>query len=230
MVRRRWLEGGAILCAALATMATSRPHFVKDAELPPYSTLSARIVTIEASEWPEVIVNPPDDSPERGYRATPMEPATSGTYRYLIPLEYKLARVRVDGFKECGFCGGSCKEPAGVKVAVTAVTPVTTWFLTATTGPQVELVPGGTSIDKVFTVPPGTRVWVTGDEERVNTWGVENGQARVSLVAMSTSDVEVEWGLSARLEGVCPDPHVACSPPPGTTLTLGTPTTLAPSR
>lgn len=88
MARHRWLESCVILCAALAIMATSRPRAHKSAVLPASDETKARVILVEASQQPDIMVSPPAGTIERGYHAVPLDPeAWPGRNRYLVPME-----------------------------------------------------------------------------------------------------------------------------------------------
>ncbi len=122
----RWLQFVVLAVAAFASIATSKKRgWILEADVANDAPGKARIAFVDASQEPDVTF---DD----GARAEPLggyyTGIWSGTARYLIPADRKLAAATIDG--PCGSgCNArsGCEPPAGEHVKVLSIKPVETW-------------------------------------------------------------------------------------------------------
>jgi hypothetical protein len=221
-MRRKWAERIVIVLAALASIATSPARWRVEATPPPPVAGKAMVVTIEASQRPEVSIQTQSGSrplvpTEEG--SAPGEPQTSsqwpGTGRYFVPAGARLERIEINGRCSGKLCSGKCTAPATVHVVVTSVKVVEGWIAESRSDPVTTVLDGGKPSPKYQVTVESSRRPVTleiqGAPERLRpsiwqshsgktvtfhlTWYESNGQAE---------PVTVTWSARATIQGECP--------------------------
>jgi hypothetical protein len=218
MKLRWWLERSAIVAGVIATMATSKPRGLLDADLPPHDTSKARVLVVEASEQPELVVAAGGDSRH-------LHPATTGPWkgsgRYFVPAGSSIVRLSIDVPCRGGCFFKKCEPTTGQFVRVTAIEPAHGWTLDARS-PSIttKITPTmGTRSRFELTAPPDrqARIEVSG-----TTRAIAYSDGAYVYVDWYTGDQPATetWSVRAVIEGPCPD-AAPCEPPPGVTLELG---------
>jgi hypothetical protein len=222
-MRRRWAERIVIAIAVMASIATSRKGWVVEATPPPPLPGKPMILTVEASQAPNVwLVNISGGStlyPQPGA-------AWPGRGRYFVPAGARIQQIAING--RCsggGLCSSECKVPDGTYVKVTSAEPGGAWIAEDRSAPVTTVLDaaGPTPSYRVTIeasrlpiaveiqgAPPelAPTVWSNGMVPRATfyvDWRASTAQA---------APVKVTWTVRATIQGECPDP-AACAVPAG---------------
>jgi len=212
MKLRGWLERGAIVVAALATIATSRKGWVLEANKVPDDPDHARIIVVEATHEPhvEMYIGKNYENPRS------LDPAATwpGKARYLIPAGAVVQRVLISDHCSGGACK-KCEVPPDARIKIESITEVRTWKLETTSTPPVQPTNMNRDSWTTFRVevdsshPARLRVESTGPEGRVSSYGGEY-HVDFGVVQVNTS---FTWTVTAMIEEACLDPAQPCEPP-----------------
>lgn len=200
-----------IVVAALASIATSRKKWRLDADLTRDDPSKARLVTIEASQQPEVGLDPISS----GVALQPHDGGTTwpGTVRYLLPAGASLERVMVTGVCGGGACSSDCTIPSDQFVKLTSSTPVETWKLEIKHEPQTTTLEPGTYAVHGIRIEATHRARIRVDTDGlVPTVSGYGGAFHVSWPQVTTT-TKVTWTPRIEIEGLCATPG-PCTPPP----------------
>ena len=220
MKLRPWLERGAILVAALATIATSRAGWVVEAPRLPDDPNQARIIVVEASHEPhvEMRIGGNYENP------TPLDPGTTwpGKARYLIPAGAVVDRVLISDKCKGDSCK-KCEAPSDARIRIESITPVRTWKLEATSSPEVQPTNMNPDTWTTFRIPIDAShpvrlvVKSTGPKGFVSHYNHEH-HVDFGTVQVPTS---FTWSVTATIEEACLDPAKPCEPTALAHVTIG---------
>jgi len=134
-MRRPWW----VIVFAVASMATPRPRWWLEAEVPKNDTFEARLVEIEASHPPEISLQ---DATGTSNLRPPPGSTWPGKATFFIP-----KGQRIYGVKIWNWCSGSgccsCDEPDGAYIRITKLEDTAAWVYEHKGTPHhMELVPG----------------------------------------------------------------------------------------
>jgi hypothetical protein len=213
-MKRRWFEFGVVVVAVWATVATSRPRWHLEAELPKAPVRAPAVLVIEASREPFLVLEGPKGAgPTPQGRSIDKNARWPGKASFLVPEGYKLVDVTMPGDRcRGGLCSSDCTIPEGEYVRIVKVTRVATWKLEVvgeartdtldprlvnyhtidaiTSEPTQRLTIDSTLRPKEITTMPFQVFWPDVDRETTITW-----QPHIII------------------EGACPDEN-PCEPPP----------------
>jgi hypothetical protein len=227
-----WARRGAVLMAALASVATSQAGWQVDAKLPVGVTADAtgRRLVVEGSQAPSITA-------KRASGGSEMQPACeepapwAGHGTYYLPPGFVPPGVSIQGH-DCSKGGGmcsACEPPVGAFVRVVKVESVAPWSLTATGEEQTTHVDAthtsvGFLVEVDATRPVELEAEPTGgDSARLKSlvWhapGGDGGTVRRFSVTWYPTDnpplspAEVRWIPRATLYGYCTTPGECRAP------------------
>lgn len=212
MKLRGWLERGAIIVAALATIATSRKGWVVETRPGADDPNTARIYVVESTHEPhlEMYVGGNYENPR------PLGPAPTwpGTASYLIPVGASVGRVFISDKCSGGACK-KCEAPSDAKVRILSITPSRTWTLEATVSPEIQPTNMNPDTWTTFRVivdashPVRLFVTSTGPKGMVSHGSGEH-HVDFGIVQVPTS---FTWSVTAKIEEACVDATKPCEPP-----------------
>jgi hypothetical protein len=211
---RTWLGRGAVVAAALASIATQRPKWTLEPAWPagaPRATPSGShglLLSITSTAQPTV------ECALAGSDYT-LEPLPGATGRYLCPPGGTITRVALSGH-----AGGGCgkpEPPSDQTIRIDRVDVVETWSIMVAT--QARTVDDGFSRSGwVHTASPykpfATAAFASGSSARAPTAWVYGRDIRIDVDRPDAADVDVH----ATIYGPCE--AQPCSPPGDATLEL----------
>jgi len=211
-----------IAVAAFASIATSKPRWRLDAQLPSDTPGKPRLAIVEASIEPYVQLDNgrtlhPVDGPGGG--------AWKGSARYLIPADRKLSFVQITGTCRNSGCisKGDC-EPEGAYVRVAELRPASTWRREVATTPKTE------AIGNERTEIP---IAASHHVQHELSWQGRHGYVtlerdrRVLVVdwdQLPEGPIQTTWSVKVTMEQPCPSSPTPCESSASSKLELGDPT------
>jgi hypothetical protein len=228
---RPWAERAVLLVAAAAVVATSPARWRLSATAPGSSPL-ARVVTIEASERPQMWgTGVGGQSKVFAWKGQKPGSPWPGRADYLVMPGWNVTGIELAGLCASGGCGRSppCVPPAGAFVRVAGVTPVESWSTsadtTATTGPGAyEVRVEASRMPDVAAVPAsgtpatlGTPILYDASDLRHLT--PPHYVFRIEWPAAGTP-AAFTWTARAVIGDDCPSPTAICTAPPTETVSI----------
>jgi hypothetical protein len=219
-VKRRWLERGVFVLAALASIATSPKRWtVQIDKLPVISDPGkTTLVVVESSERPEVMAS----SVQRSTELAAFH--EDGQRRsYLVPAGFSIQQIQIRHTCHMGCNSEHCEPTRDDFVRLASATTVAMWRIEAVSKPisttigaqrpfpWFEIITNA-SLEPAITI-------ATADDINPEIHGT--GPHRLVLLApIGTPRVQTAtWTVHAMIEGPCPT-STPCEPPAGEHLTI----------
>jgi hypothetical protein len=220
-MRRKWAERIVIAIAVVASIATSPKRWTVDAALPPPVPGKPMIVTVEASEEPNLWIVGVEGPPRR------LDPPSTwpGRGRYFMPAGALLKQVSINGPCSMGLCSsGDCKPPDTAYVRVASATPVDGWIAEARSAPVTTVLDASKPTPSYRVTLEASRLPIALEIEGApfnlapKVWSIHLVPTPTFSVDWTASDaqpvpVTVTWTARATIQGECA--AAGCAVPAG---------------